>query len=69
MVGLAVGLFWFTLCPAVDQPENGPSADRGMFQRVIEEGRGGCGMRRPSNAEMVALTADWSIGVQMRGFD
>ena len=40
-VGLSVSNILFTLCSAVDRPEGGPSADRGMFKRVIEEGRGG----------------------------
>ena len=33
------------------------------------KGGAGCRMRRSSNAGMVALTADWSFEVQMKGFD
>ena len=33
--------YFVYIVSAVDRAEGGPSEDRGMFQRVIDEGRGG----------------------------
>ena len=65
----------FRLYAAVERPEGGPSADRGMLQRVIEEGRGGVWhaggrpSKQPISRDAGLVGVHLTFGVQIKGFD